>query len=110
LINSKLDINRATNHILPAQTTDEILHEPTRADHLEIQGWKIEIVGDAMFISSPGAMTVTTQVGQRDASLQLGHHRVVIRRDPPPANSRATELVSKDVCTPGYRQGQGSGV
>jgi hypothetical protein len=61
---------------------------------LEIDGWLIEIMSDAVIIRCAGAATTTMRPGRIGGSVPLGQTEVVVRRDPPAtSNSRATELV-----------------
>ena len=60
---------------------------------LEIDGWVIELMSDAVIIRCAGAATTTMRPGRIGGSVPLGQIEVVVRRDPPATHSRATELV-----------------
>ena len=76
--------SRSTNHIgLSGQIA--AAPEPGRPTRIDVDGWIIEVMGDAVIVKSVGAVTTSMRTGE------LG--QVVVRRDPPPASARRTELV-----------------
>jgi hypothetical protein len=62
-----------------------------RPARVEIAGWIIQVMGDALIVTCAGAETTSMRAGQPGASVPLGQTKVVVRRDPPPS-SRATEV------------------
>lgn len=70
-----------TRHIVTPSTP------PAPSGRLAVDGWTIQVVGDAVFITTDAGEVMTqTRTGQ------LNQKEIVVRRDPPsPANSRETE-------------------
>src|SRR5687767_9808157 len=83
------------------------LSEPPR---LVIDGWTIQVIGDAVIITCAGEVMTQTRTGQ------LNQKEIVIRRDPPAtSNARRRSSWSTDVRTVRNKvisnmQGQGIGV
>lgn len=68
----------------------------SQAVRLVFDGWIVEIVGDAVFITCEGEVMTQTRTGK------LNQKETVIRRDPPAAaHSRGTEILGN---------GRGNGV
>jgi hypothetical protein len=63
---------------------------PGKAARLVFDGWIIEIVGDAVFITCEGEVMTQTRTGG------LNQKETVIRRDPPAGNhAKGTEIIGK---------------
>jgi hypothetical protein len=79
--------------IAPRQTpeTRHFLTPPTlpaETGRLMVDGWTIQVVGDAVFITCAGEVMTQTRTGG------LNQKEIVVRPDPPATpNARATELV-----------------
>ena len=57
---------------------------------IEIDGWVIQVMGDAVVVTCAGEVMTQTRTGR------LNQKETIIRRDPPqPASSRGTEIIGK---------------
>jgi hypothetical protein len=75
------------------QPIGEVVSFPDRCRpaRVEIDGWIIQVMGDALIATCAGAETTSMRDGQPGASVPLGQTQVVVRRDAPPS-SQATEV------------------
>ena len=71
-----------TRHIITPSTL------PAKTGQLTVDGWDIQVIGDAVFITCNGEVMTQTRTGR------LNQKEIVVRRDPPtPASSRETETL-----------------
>jgi hypothetical protein len=82
---------RPTNHIGQSSQIEET--DRPRPLRVEADGWFIEVLSDAIIVRCAGDATLSLRAGQPGASIPLGQTQIIIRRDPPANNSRATELI-----------------
>jgi hypothetical protein len=64
---------------------------PPAKGYLDVDGWTVQVIGDAVFITCAGEVMTQTRTGE------LNRKEIVVRREPPVAsnNSRPTEMVRK---------------
>jgi hypothetical protein len=61
---------------------------PVETGSLNVGGWTIQVIGDAVFITCDGEVMTQTRTGKLDQK------EIVVRRDPPAAsNARPTEIL-----------------